>query len=252
MHTEKSLELLLGEGFRRFEIFFNTFSELEPDYIDRLCSMLNDRGAVVSSVHPFLSPFDSFLLFSAYERRFRDGLNIYERLFSAAAKLGSDKLVLHGMRSDFSNIGTGEYMRRFGIMSDLAARYGVLLLQENVRGFASCDHSFLSCMADHFGKDAAFVLDVKQSVMSGNDPSETAAVMGSGLRHVHISDMYGNKCVLPGRGELDLGRLSRTLRETGYDGDIILEVYRNSFGDIPELIEAYKFLEKNFIREEST
>ncbi len=251
MHTEKSLQALLREGFRRFEIFFNTYSELECDYVDRLRAMLSDSGAAVVSIHPFLSPFESYLLFSSYERRFSDGLMMYERLFSTAARLGCDKIVLHGMRCDFSSINTDEYIRRFRIMSERARQYGVVILQENVKGFVSSRHDFLRNMSGQMQGDAAFLLDVKQSVISGNDPCETALIMGSGLRHVHISDISDDRCVLPGKGGLDFGRFFDTLNAIGYDGDIIIEVYRSSFGRISELKEAQIFLNKYLSKEET-
>ena len=99
MYTEKALETLLGQGFRLFEIFFNTLSELEPEFVSHLGKMLEQKGAVLKSIHPFTSGFESYLLFSNYERRFEDGIKFYNRYFETAARLGAKILVLHGDRS---------------------------------------------------------------------------------------------------------------------------------------------------------
>ena len=66
--TENSIRILTELGFKRLEVFFNTFSEMEIDYLDRLKRLLDSHGARVVSVHPFISSFESFMLFSAYER----------------------------------------------------------------------------------------------------------------------------------------------------------------------------------------
>ena len=49
MYTEQALEILLDQGFRLFEIFFNTISELAPDFIARLGKMMEKKGATLRS-----------------------------------------------------------------------------------------------------------------------------------------------------------------------------------------------------------
>lgn len=75
MELEKALPTLLSMDFHLFEIFINTFSEMKPDYIANLKRMIDDTGSSVKSIHPFTSGFESFLLFTDYDRRFQDGLD---------------------------------------------------------------------------------------------------------------------------------------------------------------------------------
>ena len=58
--TENTIATLTDLGFRVFETFFSSFSELEPDYLDRVRYFLEKHGARVSSLHPFTSSLESF------------------------------------------------------------------------------------------------------------------------------------------------------------------------------------------------
>ena len=69
METKLALQTLLEKGFRHFEIFFNTYREIQPDYVRTLKSLLDEYGASVKSIHPFTSGFEGMLLFSNYETR---------------------------------------------------------------------------------------------------------------------------------------------------------------------------------------
>ncbi len=248
MTTENAVRTLLEHGFTIFEIFFNTFSELEPDYIDRLNSLFEKYNAEVHSIHPFTSSYESYLLFSAYERRFHDGIKFYEMYFRTAARLNAKKVVLHGMRDAFVSISDEEYCRRFLLLSRRAACYGIEFLQENVDQFYSNRPIFLKEMRRIIPEYAGFVLDVKQALRGGHSPCEFARIMGDKLRHVHISDCSPTGgCVLPGKGCFDYSEFFSTLKEIKYEGDVIIEVYRTSYENISDLAEAGNFLSK-FIR----
>ena len=242
--TEAAVRLLLDEGFRLFEIFFNTFSELEPDYLDKLKYMLDCRCAHVCSVHPFTSSYESFLLFSGYERRFRDGLRLYEMYFRTAQRIGADKVVLHGIHDSFSAaITEDEYFRRFALLSECAKEYSVMLLQENVNLHRSNNIKFLKSMKEKIPDSSYFVLDTKQAVLGNHDPCAVAELMGNKLKHLHISDRNSEgKCVLPGKGGCDYRKFFDTLKKIGYDGDVMIEVYRFSYDEISELGKALEFL----------
>ena len=51
-------------GFRFFEIFFNTFSEIQPEFAKELKRKLDGNGCEVKSIHPFTSGFETMMLFS--------------------------------------------------------------------------------------------------------------------------------------------------------------------------------------------
>ena len=45
------VETLVPMGFQAYEVFFNTFRELEPDFVKHLRSLAN--GGEFVSIHPF-------------------------------------------------------------------------------------------------------------------------------------------------------------------------------------------------------
>lgn len=244
MLTENSIRTLTSLGFRRFEIFVNSFSELQEDYLERLKTHLEGCGAKVVSLHPFTSSFESLLLFSYYERRFFDGISFYEMFFRAAQRLGAKMVILHGLNTQYrSTITDNEYFRRFALLQERASRFNVTLLQENVAKFRSRDLDFICRMKKEIPEHAAFVCDIKQAIRSGNDPVSVVQAMEENLRHIHISDNNEpDQCALPGKGCYDLESFIDYLIKIGYNGDIITEVYRFSFGSTDELIDADKYV----------
>ena len=60
METEKSLEMLLSMGVRTFEVFLNTFSEMEESFIQGLKRQIDAAGARIVSVHPFTCSFEKY------------------------------------------------------------------------------------------------------------------------------------------------------------------------------------------------
>ncbi len=239
MLLEESFAKLVSLGFRCFEVFINTDSELQEPYLRRIRRMADSSGSVIRSVHPFTSGFENFLLFSEYRRRYADSLEYYKRYFRACNFLGADILVLHGRRSDRCTISDEEFFERYAGLFALGRSFGVTVAQENVNLFSSDDPSFLRRMRRACGRDCAFVLDIKQAVRGGVDPYAVCAAMGERIVHVHINDNSpSSDCLLPGFGRMDYERLMSMLRGFGFDGSLIIEVYRKSFGGLHEILEA--------------
>lgn len=245
MNLEQALSTLIGIDFHLFEVFINTSSELKPGYLRELKQMTEESGSCVKSIHPFTSGFESFLLFSDYERRFNDGLEFYKQYFQAANLLDAKILVLHGQRNDKrSRISENEYFEHYARLFELGKSFGVTVAQENVNLFRSDDPKFITRMREYLRDECAFVLDIKQAVRGGEDPFEMCAAMGERLVHVHINDNKpGNDCLLPGKGIMDFDALTRMMLDYHYAGDLIVEVYRRDFKDVEELTHAKKVVE---------
>lgn len=242
--TEEALLLAARSGAPCTEVFINADSEFRPDFFDRMAALAKEQGIEVISIHPFTSGMEPILFFSDYPRRMQDGLELYRRFFEMAARIGARYFVLHGARAQ-SALPDEELFERFMALRRLAAQAGVRLLQENVVRCKSRSPEFIRHMRAYLGSEAEFVLDTKQALRSGVSLEEMCQAMGEGLRHVHISDYSGEKdCLLPGKGRLDIAGFSRLLSESGYTGDILLEVYRDSYGQVQELFAAYRYLEE--------
>lgn len=245
LELEKALPALISMKFQLFEIFINTFSELTDEYILGLKQMLEEGAGTVKSIHPFTSGFESFLLFSDYERRFQDGLEFYKKYFHAANLLGAQILVLHGQRNDKrSRITEETYFENYARLYSLGKTFGVTVAQENVNLFRSNDPEFILRMKEYLHGECAFVWDIKQAVRGGVDPYEMCDAMGDRIVHVHLNDNKpGDDCLLPGFGEMDYNFLKQKLMHYGYNGDLIIEVYRRSFDSFQELEESKRIVD---------
>ena len=96
MYTEESFRLIASQGVEISEIFFNANCELQPPFVKQLSEIKNEYGIELSSVHPTMSLAESFMLFSNYDRRFYEGLEIYKRYGEIAAQLGAKYVIMHG------------------------------------------------------------------------------------------------------------------------------------------------------------
>ena len=246
MAPEEALEHLISGGFRFFEIFLNTISEIRPDFVKEIKRRIDACGGEVGSIHPFTSGFETMLLFSDYRRRFLDGLEIHRYYFDAANLLGASIFVLHGER-DYRRcrITEEEYLERYVKLYELGKSYGITVAQENVNLFRSEDPSFIRRMRKSLGDSCAFVLDLKQAVRAGFEPFEMCTAMGQSLVHIHLNDHDAqHDCILPGRGETDYGRFRKLLESLNYQGNAVIEVYRRDFQEEKELGESYTYLQK--------
>ena len=247
MDTYKALKHIANFEVKTAEIFFNTFSELELPYISRLKSIAEENNIKITSIHPFTSGMESFMLFSQYKARFYDMAEYYKRYNEAANFLGAKIVVIHGDR--IGAISDNEYLERFARLMENSEREGVITAQEN--NFRSASPQFILKMKNEI--NAKFVFDIKQSLRSGQDPYMVIDAMGENLVHVHLSDsksvsgkndsdaVTDNTCMLPGRGNFNFLRLFNKLNKIRYSGDIVIEVYKNSYKELSEIKTAYKF-----------
>ena len=222
--TEDALLSLAKLGVKETEIFFNAESELSGALLKKLLGIKNEYGVKVSAVHPFTSGFEPFLLFSRYERRFSDALELYKKYAAAAAALGASYIVIHG-DGEKGLLSDDEYFGRFRTLRESCKAYGAEPIQENVNLFRASSPAFLLDMKAALGEDIGFALDIKQCVRSGRGPFEVAKAMSGHIRHVHVSDHTGaQSCLLPGRGGFDFARLFAFLKAEGYSGSVLIEV----------------------------
>lgn len=248
METEKSLELLLGYGYRLFEFFVNSFTETKPAFLKELKSTADYYGAEFRSVHPFTCALEGTLFFGDYDRRFEDGLEMYKRYTDAANFLGCKYIVLHGQAATRNGqyLYSDElYFERFLRLSNAAKAMGVTLCQENVFCFRSHSIEFINKMSSALGNDVRFVFDIKQALNSNQDVWDMIDAMGGKIVHVHLSDNNeSSNCLLPGAGNFDIPLLLSKLNDMGYSGDIFTEVYRSSYKNFGEIQESCHFMER--------
>ncbi len=241
--TERALHTVGELGFSCTEIFINTFSELEKDFCKNLKRIADSYGIRISSVHPFTPAFETVMLFSNYERRFYDSLEFYKKYCEAASEIGARYIVIHGSRQP-GVISQEEYFTRFAQLYEMGRAWGVHFAQENVVGYRAGLPDFLCAMRDFMGSDFKMVFDIKQAVREKIDPMEYVERLGPSMVHVHINDhMSENTCMVPGEGSFDFCRFFQKLQQMHYDGDYIMEVYRDNFKTQQELLQGKMYLE---------
>ena len=244
LDTEKALEHVIRLGFKSTEIFFNTYSELEPSFIGMLGRQLGNSGVKLVSVHPFSSFAEGHCLFGDYQRRADDMMELYRRYFDACVSMGADKVVIHGaMLRLREKIPDERYFERFAKLSEIADGYGVTLAQENVNAHFSESPEFLKKMRSQLGDRFKMVFDIKQAVRAGYDVFDFLETFLGDIVHIHISDnTAGKDCMPPGKGTFDFKKFFSVLDENGYTGYNMIEIYHDDYNVDKELAESRKFL----------
>ncbi len=244
MVLENAFRILAEGGVKNTEIFVNSHCELSDPYKGEMLAIQREYGINVISVHPFTCGIEPMMLFTAYERRVSDMLDYYKNFFEYMNAFGAKYFILHGNKEQ--NICPDElYFERYSRLQDTAESFGVQVVQENVSRCTGGNLAFLLNMKNTLGEQAAFVLDVKQAHRGGNDPVEMVKVLGNSIKHVHFSDSgKDGDCLKFGFGEYDNAEFFRELKKVGYDGGVMLELYRNGYGDESELTENCSELQK--------
>lgn len=247
MLTEESLKLVGENGVKTTEIFFNANCELEKPFVKELKTIKDYYGIDVVSLHPTMSLAESYVFFAGYERRFKEGVELYKKYADAAVELGAKYVILHGGKPN-KFMTNEEYCHKFFELSNALKENGAMLLQENVVLFRAGDLEYLKLMVKTLGKDANICLDIKQSIRGGYSPFDVVESVGENIRHIHISDnSEKGDCLLPSNGNFDFSEFFCKVKEKGYEGDAIIEVYDFCYNDKNEVFESAKWIENNIL-----
>lgn len=242
LETEKSLDMLGKIGVETCEVFLNSPSETTLDFAKILNRIKREHGINIASVHPFSSFAETYMLFSSYGRRFDDMLEFYKRNFEVTAELGAEFSVIHGALTG-TKISENEYFERFAKLVEEGKKSGVAVCHENVNRHFCENPGFIERMKNYLGKDFKLVFDVKQAVRAGFQPLDFAEKFKDDIVHIHISDHTEKAdCLPPGKGSFDFRKLIEIMNSANYNGDYIIELYRENFGDINDLSNALDYI----------
>ncbi|MDO4460418.1 MAG: sugar phosphate isomerase/epimerase [Clostridia bacterium] len=247
VESELGLKTLLECGYKYIELFTNTISETEPEYIKTLKKTADEYGAKFVSLHPYTCLMEGMYFFSGYERRFHDGTELYRKYFNAANLLGAEVLVFHGQAAfrDKYAFSDDFYLERFVKLSEEAEKFGVILCQENVCNYRAGNIDFVRYMKSQLKEKANFVFDIKQARLVGYNPIDMINAMGNSIRHVHLSDADENsKCLLPGFGNEKFEAVFDALRKNRFDGNVLAEVYSDAIDSNEQLVTSLKHMKK--------
>lgn len=241
-YNEDALPMLDELDSRIVEIFLESFCEYTEEYANVLKSRLG--GLKVHSVHTLNTHFEP-QLFSANDRARGDAIKIFTDVLKAAKIIGATHYTLHGpMRFKKNTVFNrfDDYIKHFNILTDICEEYDVELCLENVEWAIYGQVGFFSKIKDQCPK-LKTCLDIKQARISGYDYRDYLNEMGQRIKTVHLSDYDDNgKIVLPGKGNFDFKELFIRLKDNGFNGNMLIEVYKESFESLSEITTSLKYL----------
>ncbi|MBE5745340.1 MAG: sugar phosphate isomerase/epimerase [Clostridiales bacterium] len=250
-NNEEALPLLEELGVKTAEVFLTSFIEYGRPFADTL---LQNKGSVnVNSVHILNTQFEP-QLFNAHPRVRGDAYYWLEKVLQSAQILGAPYYTFHGTAriKRWSRSGESDNFPAMidGFQNVIAAceKYGVQLCLENVEwatynrvGVFERLHKALPTLRG--------VLDIKQARISNYPYQEYLAEMGQSLAYVHVSDTdeWGKMC-LPGKGVFDYDTLIKRLQDVGFDGALLIEVYKDNYETETELKTAVEYLDEKLYK----
>ena len=245
MEPEKALIELSSAGIDVCEIFLNTYSELSPEYLHDLRALCDRFGMEVYSIHPFTSALEHYMFFSPYPRRIKDSFEFYSKYADAAKILGAKVINIHGDRG-VKKEGISFYIECISPFRMVQDKTGVTFAMENVFYNSVNDPEFVADLISAV-PDLCFTFDIKQACKGGQDPYILLQAMQDRVVNFHVNDCdFDHVCALPGEGDIDYKRIFSILKHQKYRGPALIEVYRNNFDSVQDIIKSKKFLESEF------
>jgi len=236
---EGVLPLLQELGYECLEVIYEVphFSlrwEEDRERLRGLGRELRERG-MEPSVH---TPFLDLNPVSHLPQLFELNRKLAERGMEACRLLGGEIVVIH---TGTCKIPTQEFRRRarercLSLLRSLAERAGELGVKLAVENGSSPSNPFsvpaeLRELVEEVGAGIAY--DVGHANLREREEGRRLDVrshiraMGRSLLHLHVHDNRGkdDDHLVPGEGEIDFDALSGALREAGYRGMVIAELW---------------------------
>ncbi len=237
-HTEEALEFLAKNNVPCAEVFLESYCEYKAEYGEILKKVKGQMP--VHSLHVLTTQFEP-QLYSLNDRAKADSFELLDSAMQVAEKIGAKYYTFHGGARFKKTPFTIDYERVGGITQeiiDVCAKHGVSLAYENVHwGYYNYIGFFENIRKYTNGLKAT--LDIKQARQCGVHYADFIKEMGKDIVTVHLSDVdeKGKMC-LPGKGVTNFTDLFCRLNDVGFNGALILEVYKNDFESYEELFSS--------------
>ena len=235
--TEDAITTIQSLGAEVAEVFLGTFYEYRPEFAKKYAPRA--EGLEVNSVHTLSNNFEP-MLFNRSRRVRGDGFYWLDQIMRSAQLFGCKNYTFHGKVGKAENINEIEGYLRPAV--EFCARYGVNLCLENVAWSIYSKPGIFTVLKGRI-PTLSGVFDIKQAQRSGYPYKEFIDDMKGSISHVHLSDMdKDGKMCLPGKGVYNFKEVLTRLKDAGFDGNIIIEVYKDDYNDIQEFRQALEFL----------
>lgn len=239
--TEDAAVTIKNLGAETAEVFYQTFYEYRPEFSRSLAPKI--AGLDVNSVHVLSSNFEP-QLFSPSARARGDGFYWLDQTMRSAYLLGCKCYTFHGgiALKKNHNPSFDELAGCIREATLFCARYGVQLCLENV-SWGTYNSPGIFRELKNRVPSLAGVFDIKQARRSGYPYAMYIKDMQGAISHVHLSDVDENgKMCLPGKGVYDFEEILKRLKDAGFDGSAIIEVYPDDYNGEEELKASLDFL----------
>ncbi len=241
-HTEDALSFLSENNVETAEVFLETYSEYNKEFGKLLSA--RSKNLPVHSIHVLTTQFEP-QLYSVNDRAQADSFKILRNVARAGKELSAKYYTFHGparlkrtpLKINFDRVG-----RITQEIIDLLGEYSISLAYENVHW---CYYNYVGYFNELKKRTHGLkaTLDIKQARQSGVDYRDLIKEMSSDIVTVHVSDVNKDgKMCLPGKGVTDFSELFARLSDVGFDGAVLLEVYKDDFGDESELFDCVEYL----------
>lgn len=246
-NNEDAVPLLNELGVTTAEVFLTSFSEYNLPFAELLASKKGNMS--VNSIHILNTEFEP-QLFNMHPRVKGDAYDWLEKVMQCAKALGAPYYTFHGTSRVKRDSRSGEndnfptMIQGFIELEAFCRARGVTLCLENVE-WSTYNRPGV------FGKLAAEidglrgVLDIKQARISGFPYEMYLNEMGERLAYAHLSDIDGaGRLCLPGKGTFDFVTLIKRLKDVGFDGALLIEVYNKDYQEVQELKDSCDYLQE--------
>lgn len=244
-YNEDALPLLDSLGIPVAEVFLASYSEYGKAFAEQL---KEGKGNLkINSVHILNTQFEP-QLFNAHPRAKADAYGWLEKTLESANVLDAKYYTFHGTARIKRASRSGEkdnfpaLIKDFQNVSDFCQNRGVTLCLENVE-WATYNRPGVFAQISREVPALRGVLDVKQARISEFPYERYLEEMGSKIAYAHLSDVDENgKICLPGRGNFDFSTLVKRLLDVGFDGALLIEVYKDDYQTAEELKTSCDYL----------
>ena len=250
-NNEEALPLLEKLGVKTAEVFLTSFSEYGEEFANTL---LRCKGNLdINSVHILNTQYEP-QLFNAHPRVRADAFYWLDKVMQGAKILGAPYYTFHGTARVKKASRSGEndnFVRMIEGFKDILSaceKYGVKLCLENVEWATYNRVGVFEKLAKEL-PSLLGVLDIKQARISGEPYENYLTEMGERIAYVHVSDCDNNgKMRLPGKGSFDFDTLVKRLKDVGFDGALLVEVYTDYYENECELQTAIEYLNEKLYK----
>lgn len=244
-YNEEALPLLNELGITVAEVFLTSFSEYGEEFAKTLLACKGELQ--INSVHDLNTEFEP-QLFNAHPRVKADAYGWLDKVLDSANVLGAPYYTFHGTARVKRHTRSGKHddfarMREgFAELTAHCKSRGVTLCLENVE-WSTYNRPGVFSELTAGVPELRGVLDIKQARISEYPYEEYLTEMGERLAYAHISDFdEREKIRLPGQGKFDFETLIKRLKDVGFDGALLIEVYKDDYTDVKELKTACEYM----------